>query len=278
MNQLKLKSILILLLFGASLTALHAQLSISPPYVSIDEKSGVGNIYITNNSEQPQEVEISFAFGYPASDADGSLVMIYSDSVAFQRYALDPQIRAFPRTFILPPKQMRTIRIQVRPTPAMHDGFYFTRAKILAKPQTPEVAREVTEGITTRIIFNFEQVIPAFYKRGKVSTGLSIEKVDVTQQDGKLTVKPHLNRTGNAPFIGSMVVKLRDSKGKVVTESQSTTTAYFNVIRRVDLDLAKIIPGNYHLELTFDTKRGDMASGDLVQAQPIREVVDVIIK
>jgi hypothetical protein len=278
MNQLKLKYFLALLLFAASFPTLHAQLGISPPYVSIDEKSGVGNLYITNNSEQSQEVGISFAFGYPASDADGNLVMNYSDSVAFEQYALDPQIRAFPRSFILPPKQMRTVRIQVRPTPAMQDGFYFTRAKILAMPQTPEVAKEVTEGITTRITFNFEQVIPAFYKRGKVSTGLTIEKVDVAQQDGKLIVMPHLNRTGNAPFIGSMAVKLLDSKGKVVTESQASTTAYFNVVRRADLDLAKVTPGKYQLELTFETNRGDMAAGDLVQAQPVREVVDVVIK
>ena len=278
MNQLKLKSILIFLLFAASLTALHAQLAISPPYVSIDEKSGVGNLYITNNSEQSQEVEISFAFGYPASDADGNLVMNYNDSVAFKQYALDSQIRAFPRTFILPPKQLRTVRVQVGRTPAMRDGFYYTRVKILGKPQTPDVVKEISPGITTRITFNFEQIIPAFYKRGKVTTGLKIEKIDATQIDSLLMIKAYIDRLGEAPFIGSMIVKLLDAKGKVVATTQSTTTAYFNVIRRVDLNLAKVTQGNYRLELTFETKRGDMAIGDLVQAQPVKEVVDVTIK
>lgn len=272
------KTTALVLIFTVSYTILYAQLSISPPYVSVDDRSGVGNLYLTNNSPQPQEVEISFAFGYPASDADGNLVMIYSDSVAFKQYALDPQIRAFPRTFILSANQQRTIRVQVKPSPGMKDGFYFTRVKILAKQQTPDVVKPIAEGITTRITFNFEQVIPAFYKRGKVTTGLKIEKIDATQKDTMLVIKAYLDRLGEAPFIGSMIVKLLDAKGKVVAESQSSTTAYFKVIRRVDLNLAKVTQGNYRLELTFETKRGDMAIGDLVQAQPVKEVVDVTIK
>ena len=273
-----LKTAIITLALTLSFSFLQAQLSISPPYVSVDGKSGVGNIYITNNSEQSQEVEVSFAFGYPASDSAGNMVMNYSDSVSYKQYAMDPMVRAFPRTFILPANQQRTVRVQVKPSPGMKDGFYFTRAKILAKPQTPDVTKPVTDGITTKITFNFEQVIPAFYKRGKVTTGLKIEKIDATQKDTVLMVKASLDRLGEAPFIGSMIAKLLDSKGKVVATTQSSTTAYFKVLRRLDLSVAKVPPGSYKLELTFETKRGDMAAGDLVQAQPVKETTDVVIK
>ncbi len=271
-------TVAIVLFCTLSYTALQAQLAISPPYVSVDGRSGVGNLYITNNSDQAQEVEISFAFGYPGSDADGNLVMNYNDTVAYKQYAMDPIARAFPRTFILPGKQQRTIRIQVKPTPGMKDGFYFTRAKILGKPQTAEVAKPVAEGITTKITYNFEQVIPAFYKWGKVTTGLKIVKLDAVQKDSVLSIKASLNRLGDAPFIGSMIAKLLDAKGKVVATTQSTVTAYFNVLRRIDLGIGKVTPGTYKLELTFETKRGDMAAGDLVQAQPVKESVDVLIK
>jgi hypothetical protein len=272
------KTTALVLFFTVSYTILYAQLSISPPYVSVDGRSGVGNLYISNNSPQPQEVEISFAFGYPASDADGNMVMNYSDTIAFKQYAMDPVVRAFPRTFILPANQQRTIRIRVKPSPGMKDGFYFTRVKILGKPQTPDVTKPTTDVITTRITFNFEQIIPAFYKRGKVTTGLKIEKIDATQQDTMLVVRAYLDRLGEAPFIGSMIVKLMDAKGKVVATTQSSMTAYFRGLRRLDLRVAKVKPGSYKLELTFETKRGDMAIGDLVQAQPVKEVVDVIIK
>lgn len=269
---------IIFVVFILSCPVLQAQLAISPPYVSVDGKSGVGNLYVTNNSDQAQEVEISFGFGYPGSDAEGNLVMNYSDTIAYDRYALDQVVRAFPRTFILSANQQRTIRIQVKPAPGMKDGFYFTRVKVLAKPQTPDVSKPVTEGITTKITFNFEQVIPAFYVRGKVTTGLRIEKVAVTQKDTVLQITASLDRLGEAPFIGSMIAALIDGKGKVVATSQSPTTAYFKVLRRLDLPVSKVPAGQYRLELTFETKRGDMAAGDLVQAQPVKESVDVLIK
>jgi hypothetical protein len=75
-----------------------------------------------------------------------------------------------------------------------------------------------------------------------------------------------------------MIAKLVDSKGKVVAITQSSMTAYFKVLRRLDLVVAKVTPGPYRLELTFETKRGDMAAADLVQAQPVRESVEVLIK
>ncbi len=276
MKNLNKAAIAIILLL--SCTALRAQLSISPPYVSVDGKSGVGNIYLSNNSSISQEIVVSFAFGYPASDEEGNQVMIYTDTVAYQQYAMDPVVRAFPRTFILPPNQQRTIRVQVKPSPGMKDGFYFTRAKILAKPQTAEVTQPTAEGVSTKISLNFEQIIPAFYKRGKVTTGISIEKVDVKQKDTMLVVMATVNRLGEAPFIGSVIAKLTDGKGKVVSSFQTSTTAYFKVLRRVDLNVTKVAPGSYKLELGFETKRGDMSATDLVQAAPVKQSFDVSIK
>jgi P pilus assembly chaperone PapD len=274
----RVRTAVILMILFLGIASLHAQIAISPPYVSVDGKSGVGTLYVTNNSNQAQEVEISFAFGYPASDEEGNLVMNYTDTVAFEQYAMDPVVRAFPRSFILPANQQRTVRIQVKPTAGMKDGFYFTRAKILAKAQTPDVAKTVSEGITTKITFTFEQVIPAFYARGKVTTGLKIEKIDVAQKDTVLVIKAQIDRLGTAPFIGSMIAKLMDSKGKVVATTQSSTTAYFNVLRRLDMGIPKVAPGQYRMELLFETKRGDMAIGDLVQAPPVVQTVDVVIK
>ncbi len=272
------KNAVLILIFSLSCTVLFAQLSISPPYVSVDGKSGVGNIYITNNSEVPQEVEISFAFGYPGSDSDGNIVMNYTDSAAYKQYAMDPVVRAFPRTFILQANQQRTIRVQVKPSPEMKDGFYFTRAKILGKPQTADVSKPTPGGISTTIKFNFEQVIPAFYKRGKVTTGLKIEKIDAVQKDSLLGVIAEVTRLGDAPFIGSMIAKLIDTKGNVVANAQSSTNAYFKVFRRLDINITKVIGGNYKLEVSFETKRGDMAISDLVQAEPVKQTIDVVIK
>jgi P pilus assembly chaperone PapD len=257
---------------------LHAQISLAPSFVFIDENSGVGNLYVSNNGEQPQEVTISFQFGYPGSDADGNLVMVYDDEAAAAQYSLDEMIRAFPRSFILPAGEQRTVRLQVVPAERRKEGFYYSRMKVLAKPQTPDITQESAQGIATRISFNFEQVTAVFYKRGKVSTGLVVKELDVRQNEKMLELRPHLQRTGNAPYLGSMIARLKDDRGNVVAETQSTTTAYFDVIRRMDLDLAEVVPGVHTLELSFETRRNDMMAGNLVQAPTIVHTARVTVK
>ncbi|MDP1623560.1 MAG: hypothetical protein Q8M08_14610 [Bacteroidales bacterium] len=257
---------------------LGAQIALSPSFVFIDENNGVGNLFVSNKSDKVYEVTISFAFGYPGSDAEGNLVMNYDDSSAFATFALDSMIRAFPRIFILKGGEQRTVRLQVIPGERRKQGFFYTRMKVLAKPQTAEVTQQVAEGIGTKINFNFEQVTAVFYRKGKVSTGLVVKGVDVLQVDTVMQLRPHLQRTGNAPYLGSMFAKLKDGKGSVIAETQSTTTAYFDVIRRMDLNITGVPAGKYRLELSFETRRNDMMVTDLVQAPRIVHEVDVEVR
>ncbi len=264
--------------FLAFSISVAGQISLAPSFVFIDSNSGVGNLFVSNNSQQAHEVDISFLFGYPDSDTEGNLVMNYQDSVAYLQFGLDEMIRAFPRSFILGPGEQRTVRLHVIPAERRKEGFFFTRMKVLAKPQTPEVTGQIAEGIGTKISFNFEQVTAVFYHRGIVSTGILVKKLNVRQNEGVLELRPHLQRTGNAPFLGSMFAKLKDARGNVVAQAQGTTTAYFDVIRRIDLPLSEVKPGTYTIELTFETRRNDMAATDLVQAPPLMHKSTVVVE
>lgn len=255
-----------------------AQVAIAPSTVFITDQTNIGSVYISNRSDEPQEVSISFSFGYPTSDEDGNLIMTYEDAEAYEKYALNDWIRAFPRNFVLAPRQQQTVRFQVRPQPQAEDGVYWTRVNIVASPQTPEIdlATEA-EGITTRIAFRFEQIIAAFYKKGNTTTGVNISQVEVRHDNNRLILLPHLQRTGNAPFIGSMTAKMYDMRGNLVKERRTTTTAYFEEIRRIEIDTEGIEPGNYRVELTFETQRGDISPTDLVKAPKVTEVIEVRI-
>lgn len=256
---------------------LRAQVAIAPSTVFISDATNVGTLYVSNRSDEPQEVNIEFAFGYPSSDADGNLVMNYQDSAAFELYALNDWIRAFPRSFVLGPRQQQTVRFQVRPRPNIPDGVYWTRVRVLANPQAAEIDVPAEEGITTRITFRFEQVIAAFYRKGNTNTGLHISRIEARQQDQTLVLLPHLHRTGNAPFVGSMTAKLFNQNGEMVKERQSTTTAYFQEIRRIEMDVSDLPPGTYRAEITFETRRADMSPTDLVQAPPVTETINIQI-
>ncbi len=258
--------------------SVNAQIALAPSFVFIGENSGVGDLFVSNTGDQAYEVTISFAFGYPGGDADGNLVMNYSDPAAFAEFALDSMIRAFPRTFVLPAGEQRTVRIQVLPNQRRKQGFFFTRMKVLAKPQATEVIQEVPEGIGARITFNFEQVTAVFYHKGKASTGIKVKEIVSSQSDTVLHLKSHLQRLGNAPFLGSMTARLTDSNGNTVAQTQSTTTAYFDVIRRFDMNIAGVKPGNYNLEVEFETRRNDMAANDLIQAPNTLHKSEITIK
>lgn len=271
-----LRTLLILLVCFGLAPLMWAQVALAPSFVFIDENSGVGNVFVSNNSQEAYEISIDFAFGYPDSDAEGNLLMNYEDSGAYAIHALDEMIRAFPRSFVLQGGEQRTVRIQVLPNQRRKEGAFFTRMKVLAQPQAREVTETVVEeGIGTRITFNFEQVTAVFYHKGRVSTGVEIKGVDVRQNEGVLELRPHLLRSGNAPFLGSMYARLKDKNGRVLAETQSTTTVYFDEIRRIDLNLEGVETGSYELELSFETKRNDMMASDLVQAARVVHVQEV---
>ena len=276
MKRVKLICLLSLLL-GSHLAV--AQVSLAPSAIFIDDQTNIGTLYVSNRSDDPQEISIDYVFGYPSSDQQGNTVMNYEDSLAKEQYAMNDWVRAFPRSFVLGAREQQTVRFQVRPQPQAEDGVYWTRVRINANPQRPDIDLATEEeGVTTRITFAFEQIIAAFYKKGQVTTGLNVHNIDVRQEQNQLILLPQLERTGNAPFIGSIRANLYDMDGNLVKERQRTTTAYFEVTRRIELDTADLPPGEYRAEITFETRRGDISPTDLVQAPPITEEIKVTIE
>ena len=258
-----------------------AQVSIAPSAVFIDDRTNVGTIYVSNRSNDPQEISIEFAFGFPSSDEDGNTVMVYenNDGMAAEhaQFAVNERIRAFPRAFVLDAGDRQTVRFQVRPDPGAEDGTYWTRVKVLSNPQDPDVDITEEEGITTRITFRFEQIIAAFYKQGNASTGVNVTDVEVRHDEDRISLLPHLERTGNSPFIGSIFARMYGPGGELLQERQSTTTAYFDVVRRIEFDTTGFEPGDYRVELSFETRRSDVSPTDLVQAPAVTETVQVTI-
>ena len=257
---------------------LLAQVTVAPSILFIDSKSGIGNLYITNNSASPQEVSISFAFGYPDADSAGNATMNYNDTVAARTYALNPMVRAYPRSFLLSAKQEQTVRLQVRTKSSVKDAFFFSRIKVTSAQKTPDIEKKITNAVTTQINFKFDQVLPVFYRKGNVSTGLIVHHVSTVSKDKKLTVVADVERTGNAAYIGSMKAELYSTANEKVALSEATASIYFRMKNKIELDISKAAKGKHKLLLTFETKRSDVAAEDLLQAPPVTKEVTVNIE
>lgn len=271
-------ALLLILAMFSGREMLLAQVTLAPSLLVIDSKSGVGSLYITNNSAAPQEVSVSFAFGYPDADSAGNIKMNYNDTLAARTYSLNPIIRAYPRAFLLAPQQQQTVRLQVRTKNAAKDAFYFTRVKVGSNQKSADIERKPTDSITAQINFKFDQILPVFYRKGNVSTGLTIHDVSTTIKDKKLTVVPDIERTGTAPFIGSVKAELYSAANERVAFSEATAAIYFRVKNKIELDLSKAGKGEHRLVLTFETKRSDVAKEDLLQAPPVTKQITVNVQ
>jgi hypothetical protein len=272
MKKLFYSLILWFLAFGAT-----AQVSLAPTTVFTDAY-GVGTLFVSNSSDTPQEVNISFLFGYPASDSLGNVSMIYTDSIKEGQYGLTERVRTFPKSFILAPGQQRTVRLQVKPDRTKAAGTYFTRVKVLSNAQSADIGQTSTAEIATQVTFQFEQVIAMFYKSGTVSTGLDIKHIEPKVTSGSILINSEFEVAGNSPYLGSFNAVLKDPSGKIVTEQQQTLALYFEGKRSFGINLPEEIkPGNYTLEVLFKTERSDIPTADLVQSAPLVRTFSVQI-
>jgi hypothetical protein len=254
---------------------LPAQVTIAPSMLFIDSKSGIGNLYITNNTATPQEVSISFVFGFPDADSAGNAKMNYNDTVAAGIYSLNPIVRAFPRSFLLDSKQAQTVRLQVRTKGNLKDASFFSRVKVTSSQKTPDIEKKTTDAVTAQISFKFDQIFPVFYRKGNVSTGVIVHDVSTALKDNKLTVITDVERTGNTPYIGSIKAELFSAAHEKVALSEATASIYFRIKNKMELDLSKAAKGPHKLVLTFETKRSDVAVEDLLQAPTVTKDVTV---
>ncbi len=272
---------LMAILFSVLPALLFAQVSVMPTFLSIDERTNLGQIYLNNSSSEPMEVSFSVEFGYPASDETGSTIMVYDNDDKKARNALDDYVRVFPRQIILGPNASQSIQLMVRPMQDKPDGVYWTRLFITSNRQTEDIERTLEEGqIGASISYILRQNIPVMYSKGNISTGLDVKQMDAEMTEGRLRASALVAPIGNSPFIGSMNAVLRNRSGREVGSAYNTIAAYTEILRSVSISLPEegLDPGNYSLEIIFKTRRRDISADMLIQAEPVHHTVQLVIE
>jgi hypothetical protein len=264
-----MKKLLSLFLIFTGVTVAQAQLSLAPTAVYLD-KNGIGNLFITNNTNSSQEITVSFQFGYSDQDENGVLIMRYGDTAKARIAGLDQYIKAFPRTFILPPKQQQIVRLQARMPKNLPVGTFFTRIKVGSSGQVADVGTAQNDGgVATQINLRFEQIIVVFYKNGAVTAGLAVDKMTHGYTNNQLSLDLHYRCTTTSPFLGKAQITLKGPDGKVAYSGTQTVALYFNSKRRFNISFAEKLPsGRYDVEFKFETSRNDIPAEDLVQGPP----------
>ena len=267
----------LLLLFQG---VLFAQVTISPTNLFIDDNAQFGSYMVINGSNEAQEISIDFFFAYSQADENGTRGIVQDDSLSEEQYSIADKVRAFPRNFTLAPGQRQTVRLRVSGTNDLQDGTYWSRIKTTSTPETPPLEIQNNDAVTARVGIKVEQVTGLFFKKGTVTTGITINGIETsTENDGNsLNVLVDLLRTGNSPFLGTITTEILNAQGTRVLSDFVSTSIYFDGKFKQQLNIQDLQPGNYQVKVTFESSRNDIDQSRLVQMPVSTQTVPLSIR
>lgn len=250
------------------------QTLVAPTVMTLGDRERFGTFLVDNRSDEPQEVTISFKFGYSTSDPEGNRFFVYDDTAAAAAFGLHEQIRAFPRRFVLAPGDRQIVRMSARPAPDAPDGVYWARIVTASQPQSAAVERTEAEGVATQVVFRLEQVTTVLYRKGEVATGLEAGALEARPRGDSLSVRLPLRRVGNAPFYGrarlSVVAEDAAPAGVVPPiDDELLFEVFFDRVLRFDVPLAALPAGRYRVRVSLDSNRPDIPRDRRITADPI---------
>jgi hypothetical protein len=276
-----IKKVAIGLFFGLFFIAIGrstAQVSIAPTALFFNNQNRFSSLTVSNGGQQAQEISISMEFGYPTTK-DGNLV-ITNDPVMAKEKSMADWIKVFPKNFTLQPQQRQVVRFVARPPGGLEPGGYWSRVKISSNPVSPPIESVGENQVGAQINLVVNQVIAAQYRTKDSQTGVKISSVDFEQVDstntGKIAVS--MERTGNAPFVGSIDLKVTGKNGETVYQTNTTNSVYTTITRDFSVDLSDVSPGRYTISGSITSQRRDISAKNLLQIQPVTFQKEITIE
>ncbi len=255
--------------------AVHARAAaVSPMAVYLNDRARTGTLTLFNPGQLPEEIEIGFAFGYPTSDADGNVLLDLVEEAAPGEPSAVPWLRAFPRRLVLGPGERQIVRVMIQPPAGLEDGEYWARALIHARGgQAPIEQRRGDVGVQVSV----ETVVVAAvnYRHGAVRTGLEVRGAGARKDGAHGVATIDLARTGNAAFLGRLLVEVVDARGRVVASGEDVLAVYREMRRRMELEVPADVVGPLQVRYTMDTQREDLPEGGPLPFEPLQHVVPV---
>jgi len=257
-------------------TMVHA-ISVSPMAVFLDHRNRTGTVTLYNANPLPEEVDVSFAFGYPQSDSAGnvSVPLGEGDAPAGEPSAVG-WLRAFPRRVVLQPGQQQVVRILAQPPEDLPDGEYWARVLVTATGGRPPVEEQVQPDVRVAITMRTIVVGSLNYRKGELTTGVTARRADAVREGETVTFTLDLEREGQAAYLGRVRVQLQDAQGRTLAEETDVVSVYRGLRRRFVLSapVGTDLTGA-HVRYDLATERPELGQENLIQAPPVEGVAPV---
>jgi P pilus assembly chaperone PapD len=256
----------------------RAQVIVAPTILFMSDQSRFGTFIVMNRSNVPQEISISFRFGFPESDSLGNIRMQYNDSVMAYEHSCQSWVKGFPQKFIVNPGQQQVVRLLVAPAPNIQDGEYWTRLITSSTPQAKTIDT-VKTGITANITFVLEQVTTIIYRKGNASTGIDLSKIDIKQDSASVNLMAYVRRAGNSPFFGKISAAVQDQAGnKLYSEEEVIAVYRDNMILKFSIPVSKFREGSYSADVKLTSERSDIPADELLKTPAVEKAVNFSVQ
>ncbi len=256
----------------------QAQVIVAPTVLFMSDQSRFGTFIVMNRSTTPQEITISFRFGFPESDSSGNIRMQYDDSLMAGKHSCKEWIRGFPQKFIVNPSQQQVVRLLVQPPANIPDGEYWTRLVTSSTPQAKTIDT-VRTGITANITFVLEQVTTIIYKKGNALTTVDLSNIEIKQDSSSMNLLAHVAHGGNSPFFGKISAQVQDRVGnKLYSEEEVIAVYQDNMTLKFAVPLSKLSEGSYTADIKLTSERTDIPGDDLLKTPAVEKTVNFSVQ
>jgi P pilus assembly chaperone PapD len=240
--------------------------TVSPTALYLSARNPSALLTLINTGSRPEEIEISFGFGYPTSDSTGALQVRITDSAAADEPSAAAWLRAFPRRLVLQPGQRQVVRVTVVAPAGLADGEYWGR--VLVKSRGGEPPIEQTQGqVRMQISLETTFATAVFFQKGAMQTGVAAAASAERVGDGvQLTVDLHRE----------VRAELYDAAEHKLAEAEDVVAVYRRIRRRFLLRGDAPLPaGPLTVRYVADTERPDLPGTGPVRSAPVAGSVAV---
>ena len=267
------------LLLALPCPALAQGVVVAPHAVFIDHATRAGAITLYNPGEEPVEVTVSFAFGYPTTDSAGTISVELSDSAPAGEPGATGWLQAFPRRVTVAQQQRQTIRLLASPPPNLPDGEYWARIVVGAKGgKVPVAGIPDSSAITVGLTLEIRTVISVVYRKGQLTTGVTLAPISAGYAHDSVDVRIPLTRTGTAAYLGTARVVVVDSAGNPVGQEERAVAVYHTLNPRLTVPVGSLPAGTYTARVSVSTDRADLPGKEALPAPTVQDSVEFVVR
>jgi hypothetical protein len=250
---------------------------VSPSALFLDDTNRNGELTIGNASSEPEEVRIELMFGFVDTDSAGTPFVRLIDDPGPDLPSATSWLGVYPMRVRLAPGEKRIVRVFARPPADLPNGEYWSRLIVSGRRAADSGAAGdtlVRAGVSVEV----RLVTSVTFRKGELNTGITLNDITAAAYPDSLVVRAHLDRGGNAAYLGTLFFDLVDGGGAVVRQWSTPLSVHVSVMRRFVFPLEPLTPGDYVLRLRAEATRPDILQERVLPARPVSYSIPLTVE